>query len=161
MVLLVGFFSISGMFFFLKIEEHNENTSAWVSVTQVHGEWQIDVKGLFAFPFGLALTTDEAHLLVADQGNRRVAVLQAVDGTLVRALTGPLCEPVSVVVVPSTGEVLVADGISAHRVVRFRSIDDDTVIGNLGTGQGSGPTEFNIPLGLAVLDPHCSLVCIV
>ncbi len=94
MVLLV-------VFVFLKIQEHNENTSAWVSVTQVHGDWQIDVKGLFAFPFGLALTTDEAHLLVADQGNRRVAVLQAVDGALVRALTGPLCEPVSVVVVPS------------------------------------------------------------
>ena len=46
------------------------------------------------------------------------------------------------------------------RVIRFRSIDDDTVVGTLGTGRGSGPTEFQRPQGLAVLDGVFCLVCV-
>ena len=99
---------------------------------------------------------------MTDDSNHRVAVLQATDGTWVKQLTGPpgtLQRPVGVVVVPSTGEILVSD-FSRHHVVRFRSIDDDMVVGTLGTNQGSGPTEFNSPFGLAVIDnPHRPLVC--
>ena len=61
--------------------------------------------------------------------------------------------------VPSTGEVLVSDGEN-DCVLRFRSIDDDAVVGTLGTGWGSDFTEFNFPCGLAVLDvPHSPVVC--
>ncbi len=135
---------------------------------QLQGEWQRTVGSRgnqpdhFDDPRGLALTPDEAFLLVVDHGNRRVAVLRASDGTWVRQLTGPpgtLPNPFGVAVVPSTGEVLVSDW---HRsqVVRFRSIDDDTVVGTLGTCRGSGPTQFRCPSGLAVLDgSHRSLVC--
>ncbi len=133
------------------------------------GEWQRavgfegDQPGQFQFPRGLALTTDEDFLLVVDGGNCRVAVLRALDGAWVRQLTGPpgtLQNPLCVAVVPSTGEVLVSD-FGRHRVIRFRSIDDDTVVGTLGTGQGSGPTEFYGPFGLAVLDGvHCPVVCV-
>ncbi len=101
---------------------------------------------------GLALTPDDAFLLVVDRLNRRVAMLRATDGVWVRALKGrfrTLLFPRNVTVVPSTGEVLVSDA-SRDRfrgVVRFRSINDDTVVGTLGTGQGDGPTEFNDPCG--------------
>ena len=135
----------------------------------MQGEWQHavgsegDQPGQFNYPRGLALTPDEEFLLLAEGGNSRVAVLRALDGAWVRQLTGPpgtLYNPVGVAVVPSTGEVLVSDG-GRHRVIRFRSIDDDTVVGTLGTGQGSGPTEFPFgPRGLAVLDGvHCPVVC--
>ena len=119
---------------------------------------QGDQPGQFRHPIGLALTPDEILLLVADGGNHRVAVLQATDGTWVRQLTGSpgsLECPIGVAVVPSTGEVLVSD-IGRQRVVRFRSIDDDTVVGTLGTGRGSGPTEFNNLRGLVVLDSPMS-----
>ena len=135
----------------------------------MQGEWQRtvgsrgDQPGQFISPSGLALTPDEEFLLVVDRGNTRVAVLRALDGAWVRQLTGPpgtLQSPWGVAVVPSTGEVLVSDTIR-HRVIRFRSIDDDTVVGTLGTGRGSGPTEFNWPFGLAVLDgAHCPVVCV-
>ena len=135
----------------------------------MQGEWQHTVgsrgrqPGQFYRPRGLALTPDEDFLLVADNGNDRVAVLRALDGAWVRQLTGPpgtLQDPRGVAVVPSTGEVLVSDTFR-HRVIRFRSIDDDTVVGTLGTGPGSGPTEFNYPYGLAVLDGvFCLVVCV-
>ena len=135
----------------------------------MQGEWQRtvgsrgDQPGQFNYPHGLALTPDDDFLLVVDGGNRRVAVLRALDGAWVRQLTGPpgtLLDPIGVAVVPSTGEVLVSD-ISHHRVIRFCSIDDDMVVGTLGTGQGSGPTEFKSPSGLAVLDDvDCSVVCV-
>jgi hypothetical protein len=134
----------------------------------LQGEWQRtvcskgDQPGQFQYPRGLALTPDEAFLLVVDYDNHRVAVLRATDGTWVRQLTGPpgtLPHPWGVAVVPSTGEVLVSD-TSRHQVVRFRSIDDDTVVGTLGTGRGSGPTQFYFPSGFAVLDGcHRPLVC--
>ncbi len=136
---------------------------------QVQGEWQFAVglegaqPGQFNNPRGLALTPDEDFLLVADRGNRRVAVLRSADGTWLRQLTGPpgtLQYPIGVVVVPSTGEVLVSD-VRHHRVIRFRSIDDDSVVGTLGTGRGNDLTDFHDPFGLAVLDGvHCPVVCL-
>ncbi len=136
---------------------------------QLQGEWQRtvgsqgDQPGQFNDPRGLALTLDESFLLVVDGGNHRVAVLRATDGTWVRQLTGPpgtLPYPIGVAIVPSTGEVLVSIW-HRHQVVRFRSIDDDTVVGRLGTGHGSGPMQFYAPSGLAVLDGfHRPLVCL-
>jgi DNA-binding beta-propeller fold protein YncE len=135
---------------------------------QLQGEWKRTVgsKGdqpdQLQYPRGLALTSDRAFLLVVDGGNHRVAVLRTTDGTWVRQLTGPpgtLLNPWRVAVVPSTGAVLVSDW-GRHQVVLFRSIDDDTVVGTLGTSQGSGPTQFVWPSGLAVLDgSDCPLVC--
>jgi DNA-binding beta-propeller fold protein YncE len=129
----------------------------------VQGVWDRTVgsggsqPGQFDYPRGLALTPDDAFLLVADQGNRRVVVLRATDGAWVRQLTGPpdtLYNPVCVAVVPSTGQVLVVDWVR-NQVIQFRSIEDDTVVGTLGTGFGSGPTEFEYPYTLAVLDGPC------
>jgi hypothetical protein len=127
---------------------------------QIHGEWQRAVgsegsqPGQFDDPCGLALTPNEDFLLVVDRVNDRVAVLRATDGTWVRQLTGPpgtLQQSFGVAVVPSTGEVLVSDEGHQH-IIRFRSIDDDTLVGTLGTGDGCGPTEFWNPRGMAVLD---------
>jgi hypothetical protein len=135
---------------------------------QLQGEWHRtvgskgDPPGQFNEPRGLTLTPNEAFLLAVDGRNRRVAVMRATDGTWVRQLTGPpgtLPNPWDVVVVPSTGEVLVSDW-DRQQVVRFRSTVDDTVVDTLGTGQGSGPTQFFGPYGLAVLDgSHRPLVC--
>jgi DNA-binding beta-propeller fold protein YncE len=113
--------------------------------------------GQFKEPRGLALTPDDAFLLVADTGNYRVVVLRATDGAWVRQLTGPpgtLPSPVGVAVVPSTGQVLVLD-YGRHQVIQFQSIEDDSVVCMLGTGQGSGPTQFHNPYGLAVLNGPC------
>ena len=135
----------------------------------MQGEWQRTVEsrggqpGQSCEPRGLALAPNEDFILVADGRNRRVVVVRAEDGVGVRQLTGPpdtLLFPEGVAVVPSTGEVLVLDG-DRHCVIRFRSIEDDTVVGTLGTGEGSGPSEFQSPVGLAVLDcVHCSVVCV-
>jgi hypothetical protein len=128
-------------------------------VFQVQGEWQRavgsrgDQPGQFIYPLGLALSPDEAFLLVVDSNNHRVSVLRATDGAWIRQLTGPpgtLPNPANVAVA-SSGEVLVSEG-SRHQVVRFRSIDDDTVVGTLGMGHGSGPTQLDLPFGLVVLD---------
>ena len=135
----------------------------------MQGEWQRTVEsrggqpGRSCEPRGLALAPNEDFLLVADGRNHRVVVVRAEDGAGVRQLKGPpgtLQEPIGVAVVPSTGEVLVPDW-SRHCVIRFRSIEDDTVVGTLGTGRGSGPTEFICPYGLAMLDGvHCPVVCV-
>ncbi len=113
--------------------------------------------GQFIHPYGLALTPDDAFLLVADESNQCVVVLRATDGAWARQLTGPpgtLQNPVGVAVVPSTGQVIVVD-LTRHQVIRFQSIEDDSVVGTLGMGQGSGPTQFHYPSGLAVLDGPC------
>jgi DNA-binding beta-propeller fold protein YncE len=120
----------------------------------VHGP-----RGYFNRPCGLALTPADAFLLVAERGSQRVVVLRATDGLGVRGLMGPpgtLQNPVDVSVVPSTGQVLVLD-YGRHQVIQFRSIEDDSVVGTLGTGLGSGPTQFQRPFGLAVLDGPCCL----
>ncbi len=113
--------------------------------------------GQFNYPRGLALTPDDAFLLVADSGNQRVVVLRATDGAWVRQLMGPpetLQQPAGVSVVPSTGQILVSDD-HLLQVIRFQSIEDDSVIGTLGTGRGNGSTQFLRPCGLAVLDGSC------
>ena len=115
--------------------------------------------GQFYHPSGLALTPDDAFLLVAETQNQHVLVLRATDGVWVRRLTGPqftLHFPNGVAVVPSTGQVLVSD-LGRHRVIQFQSIEDDSVVGTLGTVRGSGPTQFQNPFGLAVLDGPCCL----
>ncbi len=113
--------------------------------------------GQFNEPRSLALTPDEAFLLVADAANQRVVVLRATDGAWVCQLTGPpgtLQNSIGVSVVPSTGQVLVSD-YGRDQVIQFQSSEDDSVVGTLGTGQGSGPTQFQSPLGLAVLEGPC------
>ena len=110
--------------------------------------------GKFRQPRGLALTPDEAFLLVVDAENHRVALLQATDGAWVQALKGPsgtLPWPSDVVVVPSTGEVLVSDS-QRHQVVRFRSLFDDTIVGTLGTGEGDEPCELDFPGSMVIVE---------
>ncbi len=129
----------------------------------MQGEWQhgIGSQGRVDGPYGLALTPDEDFLLVASTRNCRVVVLRASDGVWVRDLVGPpgtLLAPFGVAVAPLTGEIIVSDQ-TCHRVFRFRSFDDDTVVGTLGTGLGSGPTQFSWPQGLVVLAVVC--ICLV
>jgi DNA-binding beta-propeller fold protein YncE len=104
---------------------------------------------------GLTLSSDETRLLVCDGGNRCVVVADVRDGRCLRELRGPvgtLRKPQLALVVPQTGQVLVADH---HRsvVVVFVSLDDDTVVRTLGgDSRGTGPQQLNFPKGLAVLD---------
>ena len=109
-------------------------------LVQIHGQVQRSVgsrgcgDGQLDDAIGLALSTDEAFLIVVDTGNRRLVVLCAEDGAFVRHLTGPpgtLSRPLQVAVVPSTGQVVVTDvgtgltlGNPHHTAVCFASIDD-------------------------------------
>ncbi len=135
---------------------------------QVQGDWHLSIDSFgarhnsFFDLHGLALTPDEAFLLAVDEGNHRVVVLRATDGSKVRALTGPpgtLDGPWGVACVVSTGEVLVSD-TWLHQVVRFRSFRDGTVVGRLGTGEGFARTRFSEPRGMVVLEGRAfSSVC--
>ena len=109
----------------------------------------------------MSLTPDERFLLVVENYAflPRVAVYRATDGVFVRHLGkgpgDPFSVPMSVAVVPSTGEVLVSD-CGRNQVVRIQSIDNDAVTGVLGVRRGVGSLHFFNPSGLAVLDGlHC------
>ncbi len=110
--------------------------------------------GQFNVLRGLSLTPDETRLLVCDESNRRVVVADALDGQSLRSLQGPagtLVQPVHAIVVPQTGQVLVAD-LGRHHMIVFAGVDDDTVVRTIGDGKGPGLRQLNFPLGLAVLD---------
>ncbi len=80
--------------------------------------------GKFDLPWDLALTPDQAQLVVADTGNRRLVVLDATDGRPVSALTPPAGVtplPMGVAIVPHTVQVLVVDSYR-HQVLLFDSI---------------------------------------
>ena len=55
------------------------------------------------------------------------------------------------VIVPQTGQVLVAD-YNRCQVVVFAGVDDDAVVCTLGDGYGQGPRQLRHPCGLAVWD---------
>ncbi len=103
---------------------------------------------------GLSLIPNETHLLLCDESNHRVVVADACDGRSVRILQGPagtLIGPRQAVVVPQTGQVLVADS-TRHLIVVFAGVDNGTVVRTLGDGVGRGPRQLCAPCGLAVLD---------
>ena len=87
---------------------------------------------------GLALTPDQAHLLVADQNNKLVVVLTSA-GDYVRSLSGggTLAKPWGLAVVPSTGQLLVTD-FGRDVLVVLASISDDTVVRVLGGANAVG-----------------------
>ena len=107
----------------------------------------------FDNPWGVALTPDHTHLVVADPGNQRLVVRDATDGRAVSTLTpaaGVLPNPRGVVVVPHTGQLLVTD-IDRHQAVLFGGLADATVVRVFGEGQGSGDPQLNGPYGVALV----------
>lgn len=104
----------------------------------------------------LTVTPDETFLLAVESAV--VLVLRASNGTLVQALIGPpgTLQPGSIctgiAVVPSTGEVLVSSGA---RIVRFKSVSDDTVVGTVGEN-----LDWFSPTAIAVVD-HSSVPFVV
>jgi DNA-binding beta-propeller fold protein YncE len=111
--------------------------------------------GQFHNPWGVALTPDQAQLVVADQSNERVVVLDATDGRPMSAFTpaaGVLNEPCDVLMVPHTGQVLVADD-DRHQLVLFHSLTDFTVVRTFGEGLGDGDHQLSAPGGMALVLP--------
>ena len=107
----------------------------------------------FIAPWGAALTPDHAHLVVADQGNKRLVVRDATDGRAVSTLTpaaGVLPSPIGVVVVPHTGQLLVTDH-GRHQAVLFGGLADATVVRVFGEGEGSGDRQLDGPYGVALV----------
>jgi DNA-binding beta-propeller fold protein YncE len=113
--------------------------------------------GQFQDPRGLTLTPDETRLLVCDTNNHRVVVADARDGRSLWELRGPAAQPgsffdpIQAVVVPQTGQVLVAD-CTRCLVVVFAGVDDDMVVLTIGDGRGPGSRQLHYPNGIAVLD---------
>ena len=107
----------------------------------------------FDHPWGVALTPDHAHLVVADFNNQRLVVRDATDGRAVSTLTpaaGVLPIPCGVVVVPDTGQLLVTDH-GRHQAVLFGGLADATVVRVFGDGNGSGDRQLNFPYGVALV----------
>jgi DNA-binding beta-propeller fold protein YncE len=107
----------------------------------------------FNCPLGVALTPDQAYLVVVDRVNRRLVVRDATDGRSVSTLTpapGVLPSPCGVVMVPHTGQLLVTDG-DRHQVVLLGGLADATVVRVFGEGQGSGDLQLNNPMGVVLV----------
>ncbi len=118
---------------------------------------QGDAPGQFRIPWAVTVVParatgcDEAWLVVADGGNRRVQVLTRT-GTVVRVLQGDAVitlgtRLIGVTACMGTGEVLVTD-LDHHRVVSWRLSDGGglrVVCGGVG---GSGPGQLASPWGV-------------
>jgi tripartite motif-containing protein 71 len=113
--------------------------------------------GQFSYPYAVTVVparstgTDEAWLVVADSGNRRVQVLTRT-GTVVRVLQGDAVIKLGswlsgVTVCLGTGEMLVTDNEN-HRVVSWRLSDGGGLRVVCGGVQGSGPGQIFSPYGL-------------
>jgi DNA-binding beta-propeller fold protein YncE len=160
-----------------RIKISNIRTGALVCKFGEYGEGgeYDEGEGEFAYPFGVAVTSDSSFVIVTDCDNHRVQVLRLVVGAdgnsahleFVRFLgsaegnaEGELNSPAGVALLQSNGgqqeTVLVTEGGSGtgggnHRVSQFAL--DGTFIGIFaGTGkEGSGDGEFKDPQGIAVL----------
>jgi hypothetical protein len=123
----------------------------------------------FAYPCGVAVTSDSSFVIVADCLNRRVQVLQLVVGAdgisahleFVRSLGSGVGSaedqlncPIGVALLQSNGgqqETVLVTDVMNHRVSQFAL--DGTFVGiYAGTDQeGSGDGELNSPRGITVL----------
>jgi tripartite motif-containing protein 71 len=102
----------------------------------------------YLYPNGLALTPDGQYLLIADRGNRRIVVVNAVDGRALYFLQGPagtLREPRGVAVTRQ-GQVLVCDR-EKHTVIVFSSFTQDATT-------HSYDVALRGPRGIAVMTDH-------
>jgi DNA-binding beta-propeller fold protein YncE len=122
----------------------------------------------FNGPWGVAVTSDSAFVIVADWANHRMKVLQlviAADGTSVHlefvrhigsqgSGEGQLGEPLGMVLLPGEGggqETVLVTDTHNHRVSQFK-LDGTFIRVFAGTGtRGSGDGEFNDPQSIAVL----------
>jgi DNA-binding beta-propeller fold protein YncE len=108
----------------------------------------------FNCPWGMALTPDQTQLVIVDSRNHRLVILDATDGRPVSDLTPPagvMPDSMGVVIVPHTGQVLVADRLR-HQVLLFAGLHSSEVVRTFGDGgQGNGDRQLNNPSGVAVL----------
>jgi hypothetical protein len=113
--------------------------------------------GQFSYPYAVTVVpsrstgTDEAWLVVADEGNHRVQILTCT-GTVVRVLQGDAVIKLGdwlsgVTVCLMTGVVLVTD-YDNHRVVSWRLSDGGGLRVVCGGVQGSGPGQLAHPYGV-------------
>jgi hypothetical protein len=112
--------------------------------------------GQFRGPRSLAMTPNQAQVVVVDEVNRRLVVLDATDGRPVSDLSPPAgvmpC-PVGVTIVPHTDQVLVAD-YTLNQVLLFASIQAAEVVRSFGDGQqGHGDCQLFGPFGVALVAP--------
>jgi DNA-binding beta-propeller fold protein YncE len=111
--------------------------------------WTSTGGGGMAFAKPKAVDVSGGLAYVGDTQNHRVVVLDASDGSFVRAFgTDQLKKADGVAVEPDTGDVWVSDSVR-HRLVEFGPTG--TWLQNFG-GPGSTPGKFNKPYHLAI-DP--------
>jgi DNA-binding beta-propeller fold protein YncE len=109
--------------------------------------------GPYSFVRGLTLTLDQTQVVVTEQNKKRLVMLDAVDGRPVSDLTPPagvLPQPMCVVIVPHTGQVLVTDYIR-HQALLFDSLHSPEIIRTFGAGYGNGDHQLSYPCGIAVV----------
>jgi DNA-binding beta-propeller fold protein YncE len=148
-----------------RIKISNIHTGALVCKFGERGEDE----GKFAYPTGVAVTSDSSFVIVADYMNNRVQVLRLVVGAdgisahleFVRSLgsgvgraEAKLHHPFGIALHQSNGgqqETVLVTEEENHRVSQFAL--DGTFVGIFaGTGEkGSGDGEFNAPRGIMVL----------
>jgi DNA-binding beta-propeller fold protein YncE len=110
-------------------------------------DWTVTTAAGLAFGRPKAVSVSGGLAYVADTQNDRVVVLDAADGSFVRAFgSADLAKADGVAVEPDTGDVWVSDSVR-HRLVEFTSTG--TWRQNFG-GLGSTPGRFNRPYHLAI-----------
>jgi hypothetical protein len=120
------------------------------------GTWWSDTVGELNHPVGLALTSDETQLVVADVMNHRLVVVNAADGCPEFVATLPvkgLLSPSAVAIVPDTGQVLIASW-HLSKVLLFTSLVAPELIRTFGEGLGRGDHQLHWPTGVALIHPH-------
>jgi tripartite motif-containing protein 71 len=109
-------------------------------------DWAVSNPNGTAFSKPKAVDVDGGLVYVADTQNHRVVVLDASDGSFVRAFGSSQLKKADGVAVEPDGDVWVSDS-AAQQLVEFSSTG--SFIQNFG-GSGSGPGKFNKPYHLDI-----------
>ncbi len=99
------------------------------------------------------MTPDQSRVVVADSDNHRLVVLDATDGRPVSDFIPPgdvMHCPCGVVIVPHTGQVLVADS-ARSQVLLFAGLDAPHLVRTFGDRKRSRSRDFRFdPVGVGV-----------
>ena len=124
--------------------------SHWIHVRAI-GSGTGLADGQFRRPFGLRFSGDGVSICVADAANDRVSLFRVSDGGFVRHIaTGVSYTPYDVEEVEGGWAVVCCGSLTVEFVRDGDDADEKRpILGEAGSGWGSGDVELNLPIALA------------